>query len=355
VASRLIRWGTAALLGVGGVLVATLPPGPSPLELMWPRWDEPDRDPLDGAQHSVVGALNRAKSRLSEAEDRIALRRAAQLRRSPLVVRIDSGEVTVDEALTQRAEAHWRRADIPSGATPSILVARRDGYGGHVGVSDVVPGTCTVQLSQPYNWGRRRDGIASSGGRCLLEARFGPPGALVRAWVDSAYQLYIPDRAPRVPLVATTDADAQQWPEWLLNDARGSWSGWFRSRETLACAVGRGEFCPAAVGLPTWPSGDTRAWYSDRHLRSQLPAALLEELGPERFGELWRGDEGIVEGFERLSGTPFEPWAESFVQRRVGKIVRPTALDAGGWVAWIFWIGLLTGWLGVRLRAARAR
>lgn len=356
-APRLIRWGVATGLGFVGVLVATLPPGPSPLERGYLRWDEPTRDPLGGALHSVQGALSWAKFGLSAAEQRGALQRAAPFRRSPIVVRMDSGRLAVDERMTRRAEEYWRRATVPSGATRSILVAGAGDVTGEGQELDSVVGACVILLPHPYATGRQRDVIGSAAGRCLLQARFGPPGPGVRSWLDSANHLVIPERAPRVATTPESSSDAQQWPEWAVSDGSGrpGWDGWSRSREALACAAGRTSHCVAAVGLAARSDNRPRRAYYDRRLFSELPAALLEELGPDRFQELWRGEEAIPVAFARLSGAPFEPWVASFVQRRTGKLVRPTALGVGGWVGWIFWIGLLTGWLAIRLRSSPAR
>jgi hypothetical protein len=353
VASRVTRWSVVTALALVGALVVTLPPGPSPFEVLWPGWDRRERAPIDEALSSTETALAWARGALSAAEARQELLGGSLLRRSPLVVRIDGGRVTVDEALTRRAGSYWRTAGIGREAPRSLLVVENGAASRRF---EPIAGVCVTRLTRGSTWGRR-DEVMASAGRCYFEARFGPPGPLVRAWVDSAYQLVIPGGARRVPVGLQVHSDAGQWPEWAFDGVPGaaSWSGWFRSREELACAKGRSDFCVAAIGLPAWSSDGRIRSYTQRRTIGELPAALLEELGPDRFGELWRSDATIPESFERLTGAPFEPWAMEFVQRRVGRVERPTALGSGGWLGWLFWTGVFLGWTVTRLRSSPAR
>ncbi len=169
--------------------------------------------------------------------------------------------------------------------------------------------------------------------------------------------LVVPEVAPTTVGDIRVVQVGPQWPEWAIGERTpfGSWIPWWAGRAALACGKGRAEFCREAVGVGGWAPESTRNGRFSLAYPSELPAALLAELGPERFGELWRSDASIPDSFERLTGTPFDPWAMEFVQRRIGRVERPTALGLGGWLGWLFWMGLLTGWTFVRMRRGFAR
>ena len=45
-------------------------------------------------------------------------------------------------------------------------------------------------------------------------------------------------------------------------------------------------------------------------------AALADELGPARFGELWRGPASLADGYAALTGQPLTSWVASYVAER---------------------------------------
>ena len=89
-------------------------------------------------------------------------------------MRVDSGVVRVDERLTGRAQEYWRRAEVPSGASRTVLVAGEIAEHSRVGELDQALGACVVGLPHPQSTGRRRDVIGSSTGRCLTCPRWRP-------------------------------------------------------------------------------------------------------------------------------------------------------------------------------------
>jgi hypothetical protein len=362
VASRLKRWGLATGIAVVGVLVATLPPGPPTLPLLFaPLWEEAEPTGIDGHLHSVRRALIGAEWDLRVAQVRTSLDRVRPNGEAPVVLHFSEGSATAtpDTRFTSHLRKLWQVHQIPTGPVRTVLVTGvPESHPGPEAVLPRTPGVCFARLVNKFETRRRADQVGTSAGLCAIASRFGAPGESVRRWVEGVGHVVVPEVAPWVDPSIRPRAGGVQLAEWAVG-GRQSWSEdrvpWWAGREVLACAKGRAEFCPVAVGLGGWTPGGARNTRFSRAYPSELPAAMLAELGPERFGELWRSDAPIPESFERLSGTAFDPWAMQFVQRRIGRVERPTALGLGGWLGWIFWMGLLTGWTFVRLRNARAR
>jgi hypothetical protein len=359
VAPRLRRWALATGLALAGILIATLPPGPPTVALLFlPFWEEPERTGLDGQLQAVNSAFHKAEWELRVARARTALAEVGPGGASPIVLHVaeHSATATVDTGFTSHVKKLWRVHRIPTGPVRTVLVS---GTAENMFDPGLVqpPGVCIARLVDRFEMRRRIHRVGNSAGLCAIVSRHGVPGESVRRWVDGVGPLMVPEVAPWVdPEIHPVEAGVQ-WPEWAVG-ARPTYEfrvPWWASRAVLACGKGRAEFCREAVGLGDWiPVGPRFGRYSLAY-PSELPAALIAELGPERFGELWRSDAPIPESFERLSGTSFDPWVMQFVQRRIGRIAQPTALGLGGWLGWIFWMGLLTGWTFVRLRGGRAR
>jgi hypothetical protein len=253
-------------------------------------------------------------------------------------------------------EKLWRVHQLPTDRVRTVLVTGTPSGQLDAGIPRV-PGICFARTVERFEIRQGTARVGRSAGRCAIEARYGEPGDSVRRWVENVGPLWVPEVAPwRDPAIYPVAA-ATQWPEAILAGQLGLnlRFPWWAGRAAHACGRGRSEFCREAVGLGGWAPGNTRNGRFALVNPSELPAALLAELGPDRFGELWRSDAPIPEAFERLTGTPFDPWAMAFVQRRVGRVEQPTALGLGGWLGWFFWMGLLTGWTFVRLRNSRAR
>jgi hypothetical protein len=87
---------------------------------------------------------------------------------------------------------------------------------------------------------------------------------------------------------------------------------------------------------------------------AELPAALLADLGPERFRLLWRGTDPIPEAYRRLTGRSFDLWTMNYVQDAVGRLDKENGLSLLGWSSWLLWMGLLVGWFAVRVERRSA-
>jgi hypothetical protein len=359
VASRLKRWSLATGIAVAGILVATLPPGPPTMVLLFPLWEEAEPTGIDGHLQAVRRAFNGAEWELRVAQVRTGLERVGPVGDSPVVLHFAEGSVTasVDARFTSQVKKLWQVHQIPTGPVRTVLVTGAPDGALEAGLPRT-PGVCFARLVNKFETRRRADQVGSSAGLCALASRFGAPGESVRRWVEGVGHIVVPEVVPWVDPSIRRLSGGVQLAEWAVG-GRQSWSEdrvpWWAGREVLACGKGRAEFCPEAVGLGGWTPGGSRNTRFSRAYPSELPAAMLAELGPERFGELWRSDAPIPESFERLSGTAFDSWAMQFVQRRIGRVERPTALGLGGWLGWVFWMGLLTGWTFVRLRGGRAR
>jgi hypothetical protein len=359
VASRLKRWSLATAIAVAGVFVATLPPGPPTLPLLFaPLWEESELTGIDGHLQSIKFAFNRAEWELKVGQVRAALARVGPGGPSPIALHLAEGATvaTMEPRFTAHAAKLWEVHQIPTGPVRTVLVS-----GPPLGAIEAglprTPGVCFARIAERYEMRWRTERIGGSAGLCAITARHGAPGEAVRRWVEKVGPVVVPEVAPwRDPVIHRGEGGVQ-WPEWAIG---GRQSGefripWWVGRAVLACGKGRAEFCPEAVGLGGWTRESARNGRYSLAYPSELPAALLAELGPERFGELWRSDAPIPESFERLTGTPFDPWALQFVQQRIGRVERPTALGLGGWLGWLFWMGLLTGWAFVRMRRGVAR
>lgn len=356
-ASRLTRWAVGSALGLVAVGVATLPPGPSILysTIDWdPQAGPPGPNP-NGIVQANEGALGVARDRL-----RVALRRQSLLplipkaAAVPVVIRFEDDQAVKDVAMTAVAESLWRAIPRAADAPRVLLVEgdravamRRDIW------KDLPPDVCVAAFEGSR--GPQTRTIRRGAGGCALATRFGPPGAPVRAWLDSVGPVAFSDAVlppPGRELVHTLS---------LLGDM-DSWriSGdyyWSPSREQQACAGGRPDQCLEGLGFhgagvrridPPWQR------YGRYGGAALLPAALLADLGPERFGQLWRGNDPVPVAYRRLTGRPFDRWAMTYVQNAVGRFDKENGLTALGWLGSAFWIGLVLFWFAVRVERRSA-
>lgn len=357
-APRLKWWTVATAVALAAILAATIPPGPPTALLLFPLHEEPELSGIDGHLRSLQFATVRAEWELRAARVKAA---TASLRPGggpPIALHIaeEGTSAIVDPQVTARVAKLWRVHEIPVDRIRTVVLTGTPEDLLETGLP-TAPGICFARLIRPYELRRRVDRIAGSTGRCAIESRYGRPGERVRAWADGVGPLVVPEVAPWTDPTIHSLESGVQLAEWAIG-ARPTGEfmvPWWAAREVLACGKGRAEFCREAIGLGEWTPRSTRLGRHTLAFPSELPAALIAEMGPERFGELWRSDASIPESFERLTGRPFDPWAMEFVQRRIGRVERPTALGLGGWIGWLFWMGLLMAWAVVRLRSARAR
>jgi hypothetical protein len=168
-------------------------------------------------------------------------------------------------------------------------------------------------------------------GTCAFYAAFGTPGAGTATWLRDTRQATVAYLQP--PPAQATDTgriDATWYRDFPLQ-LRGC-----RAERLDACAA---VISPtAASAQPFYIEDQTyfeefarRDWSatdiverSPRSLSSELApvsyglaAALVKDLGPERFGTLWRSDRGIEQEFERQEGRPLAAWAGEYILTRM--------------------------------------
>jgi hypothetical protein len=149
------------------------------------------------------------------------------------------------------------------------------------------------------------------------------------------------------PQVALTLRD-QGWIAASAGYARGSpappamwgvtpyFNVYYSNRERadgiVACASGRTEVCRDAVfstgvtfGTPVPPSSDfvvaarLEPLRGNSAMRAHLLGDLARELGPEKFGRVWRSPTDIPAGYAAVTGEPFDAYLLRWLQHAIGK------------------------------------
>ena len=239
------------------------------------------------------------------------------------------------------------------------------------------PGDSTERL-----WKRARRNARATLGPCAYLAAFGPPGAGVRAWLDST--------SWRGTYSANWSSSADSLVDWV-EAARDRTSSIgevverslaFRhnfynrsSASTLRCLAGTDDECLRHV-LSLHRAG---YWYDDRsrpHFAAgvfslvepyallpierrilnpspRLLADVVRASGREKFAAFWRGDGSFEQSFARAYGTPAAPWLHRWMRKGVdqppdlGPGVTPRAMLAAS--------ALILLLLGVNLRVQSRR
>lgn len=170
-------------------------------------------------------------------------------------------------------------------------------------------------------------------GTCGFYVAFGAPGREVASWLRSTRLASA--RYLVAPWTFTGDTSRLD-----LSERYAFYYG--ASIDLAACRAGRIEACadllsPDARALPPlasvrpalWdelssyePGTDVYAtgfqWSEGRRsdVQSGLLAALAKDIGPERFGEIWRGSKSLAESYEAESGRPLTAWVADHVAQR---------------------------------------
>ncbi len=351
-ASRLSRWAVASGLGLVAVFAVTLPPGPSVRYRTVSSGEDPGPSGAAGLYAANEGALHRARVALNTVLRRRSLLTVLPKGPMPIVVHFRDTTAVIDGPMTAAAESLWRKLPRAVDAPRVILVedflARRrqewDGLGG---------GTCIAAIDSSK--GPRMRTVRRGAGACAWATEFGLPGRGIQRWLDSLGSVGFPG-AP-IPLAGRG-----------VIHTLGSWQSldrlrvegdlpWYLEREQQACVGGRREQCPEGLGFhgegsrrlaPPWDR------YRGRAGTDGVPAALLTDLGRERFERLWQSDDPVPATYERLTGRPFDQWAMTYLQDAVGRIEKDNGLTALGWLGWAFWMGLVVVWFAVRVERRSA-
>ncbi len=231
---------------------------------------------------------------------------------------------------------------------------------------------CTVVIRIPHQ--RRGDffPVATQRllGTCAFHAAFGAPGAPTAVWLAET---------------RGTVAAFLQRPPAFANDTVPvklgfSGFGWDRfTRALIRCRMGEAAACDDFVG-PEPMTADPFSWGSmqreseiDRTpLREAFPgvdvarsgswsgmqrlihnatlAELLAEIGPARFGELWRDERGLREAYRASVGQPFSSWVQRHVERATVPYLAGPGIPA---LATVLAVAMLLGLGGAAIGLSR--
>jgi hypothetical protein len=189
---------------------------------------------------------------------------------------------------------------------------------------------------------------ASIAGPCVFVAAFGPPGARIRAWLDSvAWQAaagpsrWLPKSQSRVGSTGRSAFASLQLFDGL--DPNRPLSR-FAARHILRCVDGDLDECSRALLLQggfafstTQTSYAGIVWRSYWFDRAQMPMVspsgtlvddsatvsfgallgdLAADLGAERFQRVWRSDLSLADAYAKETGEPFGAWAHRWMRIR---------------------------------------
>ena len=353
--ARLIAGGTLAALGAATFLV----PKDSGNDDRWTGF-RATRE----ADRRFFAALDDAR-----AYGRIAERATAQevARALPAVaagtplVQLDPRIPRVVASAFQATLAQELRA---AGATvpryPIAVVVLSNGvYGGaHLRQTVVLPDAagqpCTVVLLLKATFERRLlEPTHRLLGPCGFFAAYGPPGVATGRWLRDAHA----EAAAFVHVTAAATPDTARLDLHRNLDFIGA-------PAVAGCRSGRVDACRSLFGsvanverfaysepseaesleLTAVPGTETsyEFWMNAQGtaLRSGMLASLAAELGPQQFGEIWRGDAGFPDEYRARQGRPLEAWIAEYVAART----MPYSSGPGvGLVSVLLAIGLTVG------------
>jgi len=324
VALTVSRWATLAGLGCLVIAIAYLPP--QPLE----RLDTPggNRTPERKRLQLINGAQSRTRQLLLEIQFRDSLQRSFSAARpgAPAVTVVVRGPLPKSSRreLNVAMARLWESVDpVPEARVALLVNAHARGWQRSYVLPTVLDGrTCVASISLDWSvqWLQKptsseagtnlrpwlRDAIAP----CLYYAVFGRPGPAIEAWLtERAFRpAYGADwSAPRTTLVPRDDQERDVY-NYLLSQA---------SFDALACADGDLPRCRHAMLGPARDEIRSRRvpglihrnfWALGFPGEERYFAALVHDLGRERFGRFWRSSAPVDSAFLAAFGQPMEAW-----------------------------------------------
>ncbi len=231
---------------------------------------------------------------------------------------------------------------------------------------------CVMVLRIPRGRNADWSGVANQRvtSTCAFYAAFGQPGARTQQWLTESRA--IAARWLQLP-VAYENMEIDQRTYSLAN------YGWSPVIEaTMRCRLEILEACEQLVDAEAASQvsyydafrGDTidrsalttefpgvdvvksGGWWEDRRLHLGIVGALATELGPERFGSLWRDPRGLKEAFASQSGRPFAQWVADYVAALLAPRPRGPAIPA---FATIVALAIITAAAGLAVTRAPRR
>lgn len=325
------------------ILGATVTAGVA-VALLIPKAATPEKDPdrdRSWKDYQEAAARSRATWRLRMRAEARAIANAlpAVAAESPFV-RIDRAIPAASAAeLREVFEGELRDAGAAPPRHPIALVATIDTaqrsaiYYRAIALPERPGEPCTVVLtiSEKHKERISLNGAQRLLGACAFYAAFGAPGAANAEWLRATR--FSSARYLRRPFAFTGDTAKVD-----LSFGRGYYSA--GSIEVFGCRAGRAEACadlfspdPAREPLihedysysepllATYEPG-TEIYSSGTsdggiyNLQAGLLAGLADDIGRERFGELWRGPRPLTESFPEESGQPLSAWVADYVASR---------------------------------------
>lgn len=352
-ASRLTRWSVGTLVALAALVAFSLPPKQQFLTVYYDFRTRTPTNPLDAAVTANAQAISTTEYWLAWMEAYRRVRPFTTSARSPLVISHERTRTAIDPGMTTAAEALWRTIPLAPNAPRTLFILSNDMNYRWLRVEE--PDLCVGRLTQVRNWRSTPHGFLAGAGGCFLTAKYGRPGAGLASWVDSVGGLEVPRRGIAMPTEFRTVLPQElQWAESRSVRESGGRIDWWVPTTVRACAGGQEEQCVAAMGFGPDGLKLFSGWEYGSVLHSRLLAVMYAEIGTDRFREIWRSDEPLPIAFQRVTGTPFAPWAMRFVQMHVGRVQKDNALSLPGWLGWALWMTLLMAWTAVRLRGKEA-
>lgn len=359
-ASRLNRWALVALLGAAVVVGVLLPPGDTPLLIGYWVWPKETTDRLEIRKEALDQALDRTEWELARAQEAQQLGPLLHFGGDPTALGRDRRGVHVDLAKTRELEAVWRSLPVRSPNVRTVILFDRHGtIRRALSAGPGAEGVCFLRLGAT-DQSSLRSAVHTQGGECLFSELFGLPGTGVKAWFDSlpaqGAEWDVSIRRMTFRDEADRSVVAQPWFSQGYGSylAYGGWAWGPRGRSYAACLAGRGDQCRTSFGMDgSWASSSDRSAFSHdtRWVPVEaLPRALLTELGPERFVELWRADDPLGTGYAKVTGRPIDDWLMHWAQDRSGRFVQDIGLSTLAWFGVLLWLLLLGAWNLIRLK-----
>ena len=359
-ASRLSRWGWTALIGAAVVVGVLLPPGDTPLLIGYGVWPTETTDRLEVRKEALDQALDRTEWELARAQEAQQLGPLLHFGGDPTALMRDRGGVHLDPVATRELEAVWRSLPVRSPNVRTVILFDRLGrIRRDLSDGPRSEGVCFLRLGAK-NQSPVRNSVHTQGGECLFSELFGPPGKGLKAWFDSLPVRGVEWDVSIRGMILRDEADrsvvAQPWFARGYGSylAYGGWVWGPRGRSYAACLAGRGDQCRTSFGVDgSWASSSGRSAFSSdtRWVPVEaLPRALLTELGPERFVELWRADDPLGTAYAKVTGRPIDDWLLQWSHGRSGRFVQDIALSTLAWFGVMLWLLLLGAWNLIRLK-----
>lgn len=339
--SALLRW-TAGTVVAGAVIAGVLIPKAE--NDLFRNERQARTDSLWDAWISSAEQMRLFKRVVDRAE-------AREISRALPPVRADAPLIRIDPRIGRESEARVRRRfddevrEAGGGASrfPLALVVRIDStnptgiYQRAVALPERAGDPCTIVLTVPFNLRNTLFLVATQRllGTCAFYAAHGAPGPEVERWlrdtrVASAQYIarpnaFVGDTAD-LDLSArwygfTTDAAAlvrcrtgaeEACLRWLSPDP--SAPALFEQSREAGRAIDRTPLATVAPGTEAYQSG---SWGGDLYLlRGGLLGAMAQELGPQRFGALWRDGRPLEESFRANEGRTLGAWVADYVAER---------------------------------------